>query len=320
MPAMGRRRTKNLDLPMHMERKGDAFYYVIDKKWEPLGSDKAEALRKWALKEGGAEGKTVKSLVLRYIDLFGAPWAENTRRNYERYGDTITEYFGDAPIEQVTPGHIQEFIDLSQKKSEVRNTVMFFSAMLSRAVLWGWRETNPCDSIEKPPPSKRKRYLTDAERLVIYETVAEPYKIAMDLADILSLAVSEVVGIKLPDIKDGRIRVFRKKTGKETWFFVTPELEAVIARAMALPRPVRDMAPLLCSRRGKAYAPGTVSKAIKTAIKARGIVDARFHDLRAKSASDEPETAQARLMHADAKTTRTYLRKPSVVMPLRRKY
>lgn len=321
MPSVGRRRTKNLDLPMHLERKGNAFYYVLDGKWEPLGSDKAEAFRKWGIREGGSEAKTVSFLRDRYVSLpRKEPWSENTKRNYTRYGDTICEYFGDAPVSEVTPGHIQEFIDLHPKKSEVRNTAMFFSAMLSKAVLWGWRETNPCDAVEIPDPPKRERYLTDAEFLTIYDAVAEPYKIAMDLADQMSLAVNEVVSIKLPDIHDGKIRVFRKKTKKWAEFIITPELEAVISRAMALPRTVRDMAPLLCSSRGKAYAPGTVSKAIKTAAKARGVEDARFHDLRAKSASDEPETAQRRLMHADAKTTRTYIRKSAPIMPLRRKF
>jgi len=71
--------------------------------------------------------------------------------------------------------------------------------------------------------------------------------------------------------------------------------------------------------RGKPYTANTVSRAIRIAAKALGIEDVRFHDLRAKSASDEQETAQRRLGHADPRTTAIYVRKPEPVAPIRRR-
>lgn len=198
-------------------------------------------------------------------------------------------------MEQVTTGHIQEFLDLSPKRGEARNTVILFSAMMKKAAQWGWRQDNPCASVDEPAPSKRTRYMTDAEFLAIRDRLAEHFRIAMDLAYLLSLGVSDVVKIKLSDIRDGRLYMTRKKTGKALAFELTR------------------------SMRGKPYTANTVSRAIRIAATALGIDDVRFHDLRAKSASDEQETAQRRLGHADPKTTAIYLRKPEPVAPIRRK-
>jgi integrase len=257
-------------------------------------------------------------LIDTYLERFGKEVAESTLRNYKRFAATIRTYFGSAPVEQVTTGHIQEFLDLSTKRADARNTVTFFSTMMKKSVQWGWRADNPCASVEKPPPSKRKRYMTDAEFLAIRERLPEHFRIAMDLAYLLSLAVSDVAKIKLSDIRDGRLYMTRKKTGKALAFEMTSELEEVIARAKALKRPVRGLF-LLCSMRGRPYNAKTLSRAISEAAKALGIEDVRFHDLRAKSASDEQETAQRRLGHADPRTTAVYLRKPEPVAPIRRK-
>ena len=39
-----------------------------------------------------------------------------------------------------------------------------------------------------------------------------------------------------------------------------------------------------------------------------GLDDIRFHDIRAKSATDEPETAQERLQHSDKAMTDHYIK------------
>jgi hypothetical protein len=45
---MSRQRSRDLDLPRYMHRKGDSFYFVTrppERRWLPLGSDQAEARR-----------------------------------------------------------------------------------------------------------------------------------------------------------------------------------------------------------------------------------------------------------------------------------
>jgi integrase len=100
------------------------------------------------------------------------------------------------------------------------------------------------------------------------------------------------------------------------------ELRAVIDRAKRLPPQVRQ--PIIANRRGKAYTPdgfaSNFQRAMKKALEGSLQEPFRFHDLRAKSASDDDDldTGSKRLGHADARTTeRFYQRKPKKVRPLR---
>lgn len=318
--GMGRTRSRDADLKNYpgLNRKGGAYY--IGRKWLPVGSDKAEAIRRWHQLKGAEDvSRTVSSLHAAYFaqEKIKA-LAANTRRNYERWGRTILKYFGEGPADQVTTSHIQQFLDLHPHKQEARNTVGLFNRMMKKAVQWGWRKENPCREVEKPKGSRRTRYWSDAEYVAIRAVVASPHDIAMDLAYEFSLAVGEVVSIKLADIGAGKMRVFRSKTKKVIEFDLTPKAEEIIARARALRRPVRSLY-LFTNRRGMPYREKTVSRAISKAAGRIGIEDARFHDIRAKSASDEQETAQGRLGHESPETTRIYLRKPLPVSPIRRK-
>ena len=57
---VGRKRTKDFDLPPHLHRRGKALYYVgADRKWIPLGSDLGRAKRRWADLEYVVEARTV---------------------------------------------------------------------------------------------------------------------------------------------------------------------------------------------------------------------------------------------------------------------
>lgn len=323
MRPVGRRRTKDLDLPPRMRRGGKSYYYDHGgkpRRWEPLGSDLAIALKRWAVLRGASShDRSVATLVDAYIARYAKDLAENTLRNYQRYAATIKRVFGHIPAGSVTTGHVQEFIDRHDRPHEARNTIALLSAMMRRAIAWGWRESNPCDTLERPPPARRTRYLTDDEFLAIRAAVSPVYQIAMDLAYLLSLRVSDVVRLRLPAEGATIIEFVQKKTGSAQAFTITPELAEVIARARAVPRRVRGLT-LLCTERGRPYAEDTVSGALREAARALKIDGVRFSDLRAKSASDEQETAQQRLGHADGKTTRRhYIRKVEPVAPLRRK-
>lgn len=320
MPAMGRRRTKDLDLPPRMRRAGAAFYYDAGgkpRKWIPLGSDKAKALARWAeLRGSGAATRNVATLIDKY--LAQSTVSANTLTNYRAYAAVIRKYFGDAPVDQVRSGHIQEFHDRYKYKMQGRNVVILFKQMLKKAVQWEWIPSNPGDKVEVRPQPKRGRYLTDAEFMAVRAALPEHFRIAVDLAYMLGLRVSDVVRLKLSDVKDGHLAIMQKKTGEPLLIQMTPEIEEVMARARALERPVRSMH-FICNRRGNPYREKTVSYAFKVAAKAIGIKDVRFHDIRAKSASDEQETAQKRLGHRSAAATLSYLRKPVAVLPIRRK-
>jgi integrase len=96
----------------------------------------------------------------------------------------------------------------------------------------------------------------------------------------------------------------------------SPELRAVVERVK---RPGPDIrSTLICNLQGKPYSEcgfrANWHRLIQKAIAQNAIAETfTFHDLRAKSASDEanPEYATERLAHDDPRTTRkVYLRKP----------
>jgi hypothetical protein len=60
-----------------------------------------------------------------------------------------------------------------------------------------------------------------------------------------------------------------------------------------------------------------VSKSFAVTAKAAGIPNARFHDIRAKSASEDSVIAQGRLGYTDAKTAIGYPHKLAIVSPMR---
>lgn len=315
---MGRTRSRDPDLKNYpgLNRKGGAYYF--GRAWKPLGSDKAEAIRQYHLIHGAKDSRRTVSTL---IDACIPSWeglADNTKRSYTRMAEIIRKHFGSAPVEQVKTSHVRRFLDLHPKKPYARNVVILFGSMMSKAVGWDWRAENPCREVKKGNVSRRKRYLSDAEFVAIREKVSPPHQIAMDLAYKFDLAVGEVVSIKLANIDAEEMRVWRAKTKKWIVITLTPDAREIISRAKALRRPVRSLY-LLTSPAGTPYKAATVSGAIRRAARAIGIKDARFHDIRAKSASDEQETAQGRLGHADSRTTQIYLRKPLPVSPIRRK-
>lgn len=98
-----------------MRRKGAGYYYDhggSPRRWEPLGTDKARALRKWAEIQGAeSPERTVNTLIDRYCLRRREKWAPSTARNYDRMFKTIRKYFGAAPVEAVKADHLQDFVD-----------------------------------------------------------------------------------------------------------------------------------------------------------------------------------------------------------------
>jgi integrase len=68
-------------------------------------------------------------------------------------------------------------------------------------------------------------------------------------------------------------------------FLASAALDEVIARARALPRPIRGMH-LLCNRYGAAYGYRTFNDHWIQAVRAAGVEGVHFHDIRAKAATD----------------------------------
>ena len=92
---MGRSRTKNLNLPMHMKARerasGTYYYYCIDGKEYPLGKDLVEAVMRWAdLSSGKIPVESKSHITFRYV---AERYAKQviTKKQYRTQKDNLYE-------------------------------------------------------------------------------------------------------------------------------------------------------------------------------------------------------------------------------------
>lgn len=305
-----------------LRQKGKAYYYDHGgkpRRWEALGSDRAEALRRYADIERGLcdEVRTAGQLVGLYIARHQHLTSNTLRayRSYQRVLEAVNA--AAAPIMALDQGHMNQMIDEYKGRHTARNTALFIKTVYAWAVSRGHIRVSPFTGMRLRGTSRRRRYLTNGEFNAAREHLEEKFRIAADLAYMLGLRVSEIRALKFADFKDGVVKIAQKKTKNFKYQQITDDVQAAVDRAKALPGSIRGLH-VVCNRQGKPYSEGTISKAFQDALRAAGIQDARFHDIRAKSASDERETATDRLGHESAASTPRYLRKPVIATPIRR--
>jgi integrase len=194
--------------------------------------------------------------------------------------------------------------------------------VFTMAIEWGVLDTNPARDVRKFPKKKRTRYVTDDDFAAVYDLASPMIQAAMDLAVLTGLRRGDLLSLTREDLTDEGILIATSKTDKGLVIEWSDELRRVVERCKKLRPHVRQQ--LIANGRGKQYT-GTGfgtnwRRAVDRAIKA-GTLQERFsfHDLRAKSASDDTlQAASERLGHSETGTTeRYYRRRPARVKPLR---
>jgi integrase len=303
-----------------LRQQGPRYYYDHGgkpRKWEPLGKDWDRALIRYNELQGGkvVSGNTVGWLINRYLGSRSG-LAANTMKSYRNSAAIISRVFESCPLHELKRGHVLDFVDRYPKKQMARNAAAFLRTVCAYGLERELLQINPLAGMALKGKSKRDRYLTDGEFLAIREKLKPVYQVAADLAYLLGLRVSGVVTLRFSHIKDGVLSFHPPKSKKAITYQLSDEVKSVIERARTLPGSVRGLT-VICNRNGSPINEITVSRAFSEGARKAGIEDVRFHDIRAKSASDEAGTAQGRLGHSDARTTDGYLRKPQVVSPIR---
>lgn len=142
----------------------------------------------------------------------------------------------------------------------------------------------------------------------------------MDIGYMSGLRISDILKIKLSDCKEGVLNGKQQKTGKKFRYEITGDLETVLNNAKAMPRPVLSQY-LFPNTDGSQMSTRQFDSKFWYLKKKHGFQDMNFHfhDLRSKSATDEPETAQKRLGHASIIMTEGYIknRKTDTIKPLK---
>jgi integrase len=287
-------------------------------KWEPLGKDLADALDAYAKKIETPKGG-MADLIDRAFVQMKPKLSANTIAQYTQAAERLKVYLVEFSPNQVKQKHVAAIkVKLSSTPNMANRVISFLRKVFSYAVEWQEADSNPCLGIQRHTEAKRKRYITDAEFMAIYDKAGERLQIVMDLCYLTAQRVSDVLAIKLSDITDDGILFRPKKTLNSTGASLivrwTPPLRATVDRAKALHvnGNIRALIPtLLFNRKRKAPDYGTTKFLWDAARTAAGVEDVHIHDLRAKSLTDtkgEGGDPQALASHSSAAMTARYIR------------
>jgi integrase len=335
MPTMGRKPTKNLNLPPRLRarpQKSGKVYYYYDaggkpRRELPLGSDYIAAVRKWAELEGqgkfiAAQTITLKALADEYRRVVIPTKAARTQKDNNAELDNLLAFFGaEFPIDEIRPVHVTQYLK-HRSAAPIRATreKALLSHMLNKAREWGLTDNaNPCAGI-KGTSAGRDVYIEDAVFAAVYQAACQPVRDAMDIAYLAGQRVTDTLAMSEADIRDGYLHVAQGKTGKRLRIAVEGQLNDVIERVKKQKEPhkVRTLR-LVCNEYGRPIRIQALQtrfqRARTRAIKAHPkladeIRQFQLRDLRAKAGTDigNLQDAQRLLGHSTVTMTEHYTR------------
>jgi hypothetical protein len=318
---LGRKRTRNFDLPPHMAMKGGRYYYVCNGKprvWIPLGTDRARALRLWAEHEAGPQvGLSVGDLVQRYIDR-SDDLTPGSRKQYQSYQRALAEAFP-IPASQLSAMHVALWRDLPPQRNRKTYVNGCLAVLRASCTLGAEQGLSAPLAVRGWTLKARDRYLTDEEYIAIRERAPEWLQIAMELAYLTASRRSDVLGLTWATVGES-LQLRQQKTRQRMSFSITEELSSLLARARS--RSILGLT-VIARPNGKRVSKDMLGKAWRQACKEAGVV-AQFRDIRAKAATDAKKGGQdyqKLLGHANPAMSERYIKRREAVMaePVRRK-
>lgn len=308
-----RPRKKDRHLPACMYQKHGAYYLVRKGKWERLGTDLQDALMLYAKRiAAGAQGG-MPDLIDRALKhhCTHKKLSPNTVAQYEIAAERLKTIFAEFEPHQVLPKHVAAVkMELADTPNMCNRILSFLRIVFNYALEWQEVDSNPCIGISRHQEGRRDRYITDAEFAALLNAASPYIRCILEMCYLTGQRIGDVLAIRLADITEEGVSFVQGKTGAKLIVAMTPDLQAVIDRAKALPRKVRTLT-LFCSRTGKPADYSTVKTAFRALREKAGITDVTIHDIRAKSLTDadrEGKNAQALGGHTDARMTARYLR------------
>lgn len=341
MADMGRKPSKNFNLPPHMRAREKArgiiwYYYDAGGKPRreiPLGTDYATAVRKWAEFEANqsdipAKLITFRHVADRYIKEVIPTKATRTQSDNLKELDWLHKFFSDppAPLESIKPEHIRQYLDWRGSSGKVRanREKALFSHIWNMARAWGITAMpNPCAGIKGFSEKGRDIYIEDDVLEAVWQAADIPLRDALDLAYLTGQRPADVLGMRATDINNGTLLVVQNKTGHKLRIEVTGDLEMLIARIETRKKSYKIFTlALICNEQGRAlgisalrdrFDKARISAVKNTPALAEAIKAFQFRDLRAKAGTDKADSggmreAQMQLGHNSMAMTEHYVR------------
>lgn len=340
---MGRKPTKNLNLPQHMrkrvQRSGKVYYYfdtgAKPRKEIPLGEDYFVALRRYAELQQieKTDEPTFGDVIIKYSAEVLSTLATTTQATHKSDMKHLEAGFAKFTLDQIRPVTIRDFLAKHKDKPTTANRCKrLFSTLWNHARGWGYTDAeNPCVGIMGHSLKKREVYVTDEVFDAVRACASEPLREALEFAYLTGQRPGDALKARVDDIQDGILLVDQGKTGKKLRIAIVGQLADLIARIQVKKAAHKTVhAQILMVRDGQPMTKQILrdhfKKAKDTAAEkypdlAGAIKAFWFYDLRAKAADDTAdgrgeEAARDLLGHESVNTTRRhYLRRGKVVGP-----
>lgn len=337
--AMGRRPTKNLNLPPRLrvrERRGRTYYYYDHggkpRKESPLGSDYTNAIRLWSELEGeqNKTGQilTFKNAADRYLrEVLPTKAARTQKDNLVELG-WLLKFFNDPPatFDSIKPIHIRQYLDWRGQTAKIRanREKALFSHIWNMARAWGITDrANPCAGIKGFSEAGRDIYIEDDVLAAVWDAADQALRDALDLAYLTGQRPADVLKMSQADIKCDVLELEQGKTGKKLRIEIVGHLADLLKRIAQRKdgHKIHSLA-LICTDAGRALSyEGLRARFDKARIvaaqnnpKLASAIEAfQFRDLRAKAGTDKAESgdmhqAQKQLGHTTITMTQHYVR------------
>jgi integrase len=301
--------------------RSNTYWFVEHSgRWVKLARDYPTALHKLAELLGQVPSRrTFGEIVERYILDVLPERSKSTQVNNKYILDRLKRVFGEMTPDDITAQHVIEYRDVRGRKAKTaaNRDLEVLSTLFRHGIEWGLCKGNPARDIRHFEEKPRDRYVTDHDFAVVYEAAPEELRSAMDLALLTGQRRGDLIELKWSQVTEQGLEFKQSKTGKRLIVEWSDELRDVVERARG-----KHETYLLGKKLTPAGFQSTWRRAIAKVEKADPAFEPfAFHDLRAKSASDDSELsrASARLGHADQRITkRVYRRLPEKVSALSR--
>lgn len=295
--------------------KGTAYRVMIRLKGHPPETatfDRLTDAREWAkktesdIKAGRHFGASKRHTLGELVDRYRTYKAGKLKswRDTERHLNIWLELLGDCQLDHITPARIAEGRDKLLAEITVRGklrhagTVTRIMAALSSCLAYGvkelqWVDRNPTEKASKPGHSAaRVRFLSDDERAALLKACRESSNPDLYPAVVLSLTTGarkgEIMGLVWSQI-DFKTRAISLRQGEtknneaRTLPLVGEAFTLLQARAKV--RQLHDDRVFPPTERAKKAKLLDLRTPWETVLKAAGVSDFRWHDLRHTAAS-----------------------------------
>lgn len=299
--------------------KHGAYYYVtLQYKWIRIGETLREAYD-WYFKniEPPAKIFTMGDLFDRYMIEVATKKAKNTYEDNKKEIRQLNKVFAKMAPEDIEPHHIYKYMRKRAEKAKVRpnREKALLSCVFNFAIELGLLKQNPCKEVKRLTERPRRRYVQMWELAAVYRESPPILRCIIRFAYLTGQRISDVLAVCEKDINDEGIFFLPSKTRNSTQESVviewTGKLSACVNQARHL-RVIRSLY-LFSKKSGRRYTYGGFRSMWRRAVQAaidKGTLKEkfRFHDIRAKTYSDEkdPRIKMMRAAHSSMAMGRNY--------------